>query len=673
MRISMIQPNLKTGDIQGNAQQIISHYQYANSMNCDLVIAPEMALSGYNIEDLALNTEFIEQNKIKLYEIAQITKECNASLLIGHLWPQQIVQKSQNISNNSLNMASFIEKGWIIHQHVKQHLANYDVFNEERIFAKTILQNSQSINSLQDIKSKNILSKNTFDLENFKEHNNKEINNFSLKNFSPKIFRWKQFQIGIFICEDMWHDDLASLYYDQMKQSSSSYNNKFEKENQIENIFIVINGSPYSENKVIQREKIAQSISQQYKIPLLYINQFGGQDHLIFDGGSFVLNKTGSYEIKPVTWFNGSIIFDLLAISLTLKESSIKYISRSLNLNKESNDKKNNFSYQNRESFKEVNYTDMLELNDIEGSNRENLNTRNIYQAIMQGIYDYVRKSNFTNVIIGLSGGIDSALVATMACDALGPDNVQCVALPSQYSSNHSIKDADTLCKNLQCAFDIMPINTSYNILHKSLEELLGPLSIEITTENLQARIRGILLMGISNKKNALLLCCSNKSESAVGYSTIYGDLCGAFAPLADVYKSQIYNLAKWRNKNYPVIYENDFELNANQKLYWNNKELIPEAILNKEPSAELKPDQKDIDTLPPYDILDKILYCLIEENLSIFDTSDLTKQNILLVKRIHNMLIKQEFKRKQFPCFPQISEKPLVYSRRYPITNYFS
>ena len=612
MRICIVQPNLRIGDIQGNAEKILECYHYANAMSCDLVIAPELSISGYNIRDLALNKEFIRQNQLKVYQLARATKGLGQALLLGHVWPSDQGEGLSYHTKPSFNAASFIDNGWIIHQHVKQHLANYDIFDEERVFTR---EQPIVIASGDD----NVIG-------------------------SPRILHWRNLKIGIMICEDMWYPELADFYAREMYSSvnqTTSATSSVNAGSAETNLFIVINGSPYSINKATKRYDVAQAIVKKHGIPLIYVNQFGGQDNIIFDGGSFILNHDASYQLQPIQWVAGCIIIDIAFDTEMTKRMGQCSIRREMQPNSNEREEK-------------IHYEKLLE-----GFDNDQPETAYIYQAVLQATKDYIQKSSFEKIVLGLSGGIDSALVATIACDALGPGHVRCIALPSEYSSDESLIDAKDLCKKLGCHLNVIPIHATKEVMERSLSNLLGTLEIETTAENLQARIRGVLLMAISNKEDSLLLCCSNKSESAVGYATLYGDVCGAFAPIADIYKSQVYELAKWRNENLPYCIAPV-------------RQPIPRSIIEKEPSAELRPNQKDRDTLLPYEVLDPILYCLIEQNVDLFTAAETTKQSLLEVKKIYNLLSKHEFKRQQFPCFPKISKKALTYDRRYPITNFF-
>jgi NAD+ synthase len=448
--------------------------------------------------------------------------------------------------NKVFNSALLINDGKIIHCTEKLDLPNYGVFDEKRVFSKG------KPNSVITFKNK---------------------------------------KIGILICEDAW--SLKSPKH-LLKQGAE--------------IFIAINSSPFDSEKHKIRKSIAKRIIKSCKIPLVYVNQYGAQDSIIFDGGSFILDKNNQYLISPKFWEERMYVSDL-----------------------------------SKSTFEDFLWKE----------------EEHIYQAIMTGIKNYGNKNGFSKVILGISGGIDSALVASIATDALGNENVKGYRLPSMYSSTHSLKDAEILAKNLEIEFDTLPIS---DLVEGSLATLKSPLKnsiFDLTEQNLQARIRGILLMAISNNTNSLLLTTGNKSEYAAGYATLYGDMCGAYAPIKDIYKTQVYKLAKWRNANIP--------LNSLLK----KLNVIPKNSISKAPSAELKPDQRDQDSLPPYNVLDKILYHLIEKPFSI-DQFMKKGFNLNLVKKIKSLLKISEYKRRQSAPGPKISIKDLDKERRYPITNRF-
>ncbi|MFN8911893.1 MAG: NAD+ synthase, partial [Alphaproteobacteria bacterium] len=372
-------------------------------------------------------------------------------------------------------------------------------------------------------------------------------------------------------------------------------------------LLISINASPFNADKNTERYKVSNNITDSFEVPYLYVNLVGGQDELVFDGGSFALNAKSEYMLSP-------------------------------------------------KFFEESIYT--IDINsDITQVYKEECLESNIYNAIVLGLRDYVIKNGFSKCIIGLSGGIDSAIVAAIAVDALGSKNVKGYLLPSRFSSDHSKSDAQDLASRLNIEIDEISIEDMFESAQATLSHLFKGLDYDITEENMQSRIRGLLLMALSNKFGSLLISTGNKSEYAVGYATIYGDMCGAYAPIKDVYKTDVYNLAAWRNKNIPV--------NSMLKTL----DVIPQNSITKEPSAELREGQKDQDTLPGYDTLDQILYQLIELDKM---PQELAQDgfDFDLSSKVYNMLIKAEYKRNQSTIGPKVSKRNLDKDRRYPITN---
>jgi NAD+ synthetase len=401
---------------------------------------------------------------------------------------------------------------------------------------------------------------------------------------SSVVFEFKNKKICILICEDLWEEKVVKKVQAQKPD-----------------VVISINASPFDIQKSSKRKELVK-----IGIPVVYVNQVGGQDDLVFDGGSFATNQSGEVILQAKYFEEDFLEINIYAKSIAYQEKS---------------------------------------------------DEEKIYSALVLGLRDYVNKSGFSKMLLGLSGGIDSALVAAIACDAFGSENVRSVRMPSQYSSEHSLDDAKDSADRLGCKLETIEIKNLFETFGVALEESFKNTQPDLTEENLQARIRGVLLMAISNKKGELLLATGNKSEYACGYSTLYGDMCGAFAPLKDVYKTMVYKLSNWRNKNIPTI-------SLLQKL-----DVIPQSSITKPPSAELKPNQTDQDTLPPYDILDKILYHLIEEDLSV---KEVIKKGFdkKLVARTYKMLIAAEYKRNQAPLGTKVSVRDLTKDRRYPVIN---
>lgn len=467
------------------------------------------------------------------------------------------------------------------------------LFGSPTIFTKNNRKNTvyNSAILVFDGEVKNIINKKS--LPNSSVFDEKRY--FESENFLSYV-EFGGFTINILICEDMWN--AKNLY--------------LAKE-QIFDFTIVINASPFLKNKQEKRLEIAKNYAIQTKKPLIYVNMVGAQDSLVFDGASFILNNEGKVLLKMADF---------------VEDFSSTIISKNGEF----------FNLANSQIF-----------------NFENNDFSKTYQACVLGLREYIVKNGFKNILLGMSGGIDSALVATIAVDALGFENVKLYALPTRFNSNNSMNDALNCANNLNVKLEVISIENIFN----QMLETLGEVN-EIAKQNLQSRIRGNILMALSNNSGALLLSTGNKSELAVGYATIYGDMCGAFNPIKDLYKTEIYDLAKWRNENYPEI------------SYYQKIDLIPENILTKEPTAELRENQKDSDSLPEYEILDKILFCLIEEEKSI---EQIINQGFdeILVKKVAKLFYQSEYKRSQSCLGVKVSSMSFGKERRYPITNLFN
>lgn len=447
------------------------------------------------------------------------------------------------------NAVLLIERGEILYTQPKHHLPNYGVFDEYRIFKAGPL---------------------------------------------PSPVKFKDHMLGIMICEDMWYRDVAR----QLKEQGAD-------------LLIVPNGSPYETTKDETRHAIAHNRAKETGLPLVYVNQVGGQDELVFDGDSFVLDGHGHSLFQGEEFVEA--VYD---ITLTLG--------------------KDGCSLEAPESIPQ--YGDEEEL----------------YQALVLGLRDYIEKNGFPGVLIGLSGGIDSALTAVIAADALGPARVHCVMMPSPFTSEDSLKDARECAEALGCNYETMPIDPAMEAFTTIIPGLQG-----VAHENMQSRARGLILMALSNASGNMVLSTGNKSEMAVGYATLYGDMNGGFNALKDLYKIQVYALSKWRNAHMP-------------KGGLGPKGVtIPENIITKAPTAELKANQKDQDSLPPYEELDGILECLIEHDLSI---EEICARGFIEkeVRRVWAMLDRAEYKRRQAPPGIKITSRAFGRDRRYPITNHY-
>jgi len=536
--LGLAQLNTQVGNIKHNSNLLAWHCQ---NLKTDLVLFPEMAISGYPCYDLWQKSYFTNECQQQITQISAHLPQNSLALLGCPFWQNNKLYNAVALANNEQILQVFAKKS----------LPNTGVFHEKRYF-----QPSNTLN----------------------------------------YFNHQNFDFALLICEDFWDKKNWLLL----------------AENQFDAV-LVLNSSPYTQSKPQNRQKLATQLAKTLQKPVIYLNQVGGQDGLLFDGDSFVLDKCGNLVLQMANFTT-----DVATISLD-KTGKITVLSQQ------------NLPYTASNIAKQ-------------------------YTASVLGLQDYLAKNSFQKVIIGMSGGIDSALVATIAVDALGPDCVSLYALPTKFNSQQSYLDAKMCAENLKInlqVIDIEPIFTQF--LHSLQNQHISALA----TENLQARIRGNVLMAIANSSNALLLSTGNKSELACGYATLYGDMCGGFNPIADFYKTTIYELANWRNNNLCHISKNDF-LN-----------IIPANILQKEPSAELRPNQKDSDSLPPYDILDKILYSLVEEQKSVAEVANLGF-SLDLVKQVAKMLYRNEFKRQQATIGLKTSDMCFNLDWLYPVSNNF-
>lgn len=408
-------------------------------------------------------------------------------------------------------------------------------------------------------------------------------------------------KLGFIICEDTWTPDVAA----HLKKHGAE-------------LLISINASPYEITKRDQRLKIAKMRVKETGLPLIYVNQCGGQDEIIFDGASFVLNERGDAILQA--------------------EEFVEDIHHTI---------------WSRSNTHWLCSTDKI--------HPPHEKTEAIYQAVTIALRDYVTKNGFPGVLIGMSGGVDSALSAAIAVDALGADNVHGVMMPSVYTSRESHKDAEETCRALGMHYDVISITDQVSAFEKELNPHFTDDTPDITHQNLQSRCRGIVLMALSNASGKMVLSTGNKSEVAVGYATLYGDMCGGYNVLKDIYKTQVYELCRWRNAHKP-----DHALGP-------HGQVIPENVLTKAPTAELKPGQKDQDSLPPYDVLDSILEGLIEHDWDIKTIAKHGGHDPALIQRVWRMLDIAEYKRRQSAPGPKITSRAFGRERRYPITNHFS
>ena len=548
LRIALAQVNPTVGDLAANAALIRENFKSAQDAGAHVVVFPEMVLTGYPVEDLALRPSFQVASQ---HAIAQLAAELKGETvaIVGYL---------DQVDGAPQNMVAVIFGGQIKARYAKCHLPNYGVFDEFRNFVpgdKTL------------------------------------------------VVRIHGVDVGIAICEDLWIDGGITAELAARQPG----------------LVIVPNGSPYERAKDDVRLELVTKRARQAGAPLIYVNMTGGQDDLVFDGDSIAVNSDGEVIARAPQFEDGIAVID---VEVATKTSSPDVVI----------------------SEDEV----KIERAIIPGIAIRLDDREEIWQAIVVGLRDYVEKNGFRSVVVGLSGGIDSALVAALAVDALGAKRVNGVAMPSKYSSAHSISDAQALADATGIHFRIVPIAPMVDAYMANLV-LKG-----IAEENLQARVRGTTLMGISNQEGHLVLATGNKSELAVGYSTLYGDAVGGFAPIKDIYKTDVWALSRWRNELARKLGE---------------VEPIPVNSIEKEPSAELRPDQKDSDSLPDYLLLDRVLTAYVDEDLG---SAALIASGFdeVLVRRVIAMVDKAEYKRRQYPPGPKVSKRAFGKDRRLPMTS---
>ena len=547
----MAQVNPVVGDIEGNAALIKEAVAESLKSEVDVVLFPEMVLTGYPVEDLALRPAFRKASIDRVQLLAKELKDLGAGevlVVVGYL----------DEKDKPHNAVALIHGGEIRAKYIKHHLPNYGVFDEFRNFGQ---------------------GKGTL------------------------VARHRGVDIAVVICEDIWQDQgpVAEL----AKRTPG--------------IVLVPNGSPYERNKDDVRLALVQRRVVQIGAPMIYVNMSGAQDDLVFDGDSLAVGSDQKLLARSVQFKSA---LDIVDVPVAMKSSQPDvFISESAPSNRVSNPS-------------EI----APRLSDEE----------EVWSALVMGLGDYIRKNGFKSVALGLSGGIDSALVATLAVDAVGKENVYGVSLPSKYSSEHSLSDAKALATNLGIDYrviEIEPVVQSFI----AATRLAG-----VAEENVQARVRGTLLMGISNQEGHLILATGNKSELAVGYSTLYGDAVGGFAPIKDIFKVDVWRLAKWRN---------DLAKSRGEVAP------IPESSITKEPSAELRPGQKDTDSLPDYQLLDRLLDIYVEKN---GDAAEIIKAGFekSLVDRVITMVDRAEYKRRQYPPGTKVSSIAFGKDRRLPMTS---
>ncbi len=547
IRVAGAQINLTVGDLAGNEIKILAAMEQAESAGADVVLFPELAITGYPPEDLLIRQDFVADARRVLDRIAAASGPC--AVVVGfprEAEPEDTVDAQQRTLHNS---AAVLQNGAVVAIYDKVLLPSYGVFDESRYFAAV--------------------------------------------DYPNQLIEIAGVPVGVSICEDGWAEDGPPT---QQADAGAK-------------LMLNINASPFHHGKAVERQQLMASRARGAGVPLVYLNLVGGQDELVFDGSSMVLDGSGELLARSPQLDEDLMILDVPvegAVPRATGDSIAGFVTPPLD------------------------------------------DAEEMYTALVLGLRDYVGKNGFTEVVIGLSGGIDSAVTAAIAVDALGADAVRGITMPSGFSSEHSVSDSRSLAENFGIRLDEIAIGELFGEFQTALSDVFEGTEFNVAEENVQARIRGVLLMAVSNKFGPMVVTTGNKSEVAVGYATLYGDMAGGFSVLKDVFKMDVYRLARWRNRN---------------------GEMIPNNTISKPPSAELRPDQMDSDSLPPYELLDAILERYVEDDRSVASIAD-EGFDIDIVRRICGLVDRNEYKRRQAAPGVRITAKAFGKDRRLPITN---
>jgi NAD+ synthase/NAD+ synthase (glutamine-hydrolysing) len=548
MRVALAQLNSTVGDLRGNAERMIAFARDAAAQSAEVVVFPELSLTGYPPRDLVEKPTFLARTQEQIDLLAAATKDLPLSIVFGY-----VGRTGAKTGKCATNSAGVLHRGQQVFRQDKMLLPTYDVFDEARYFVPAEKQT---------------------------------------------IVEFGTTPIALTVCEDAWND--KQYWHRQLYQRDPVE----ELVQAGARALITINASPYHMGKRTLRQEIFRAAAKRHRMPMIYVNQVGGNDQLVFDGSSFAMNADG----------------DIIASAKSFDEDLI-----------------------------------VIDTQTLSGDRHANLSDESeaCYEALVLGTRDYIRKCGFKKVLIGLSGGIDSSITAAIAVEAVGKENVIGVAMPGPYSSDHSLSDAREMARKLGIRFEVIAITRTYDTFLDVLEPVFKGAKPDVTEENLQSRLRGATLMALSNKWGALVLTTGNKSELAVGYCTLYGDMCGGLAVISDVPKTLVYEISRV----------------ANRRL----GNPIPENVFIKPPSAELRPDQKDTDSLPEYEVLDAILKGYVEEYKSPARIADEHKLDLNLVRDIINKVDRNEYKRQQAAPGLKVTTKAFGIGRRFPIAQRFS
>ena len=545
LRIAIAQLNPTVGDVAGNLALAREAHGEATAAGADVLVFPELFVSGYPPEDLVLKTAFVAACRTAVEDLARLTADAGPAMLVGVPW-----REGEAVHNS----VALLDEGRIGAVRHKVELPNYDVFDEKRVFRAGPMPGPIAVRGVR---------------------------------------------IGVPICEDIWIEDVVECLAETGAE-----------------MLVVPNGSPYTRDKHELRMQVAVARVVESGLPLVYVNQLGGQDELVFDGASFGLDADRRLAFQAPAFEPGIFVTDWARGSAGWR---------------------------------------------CEGGPLARLPDRDEadWRACVTGLRDYVNKTGFPGVVIGLSGGIDSAICAALAVDALGAERVHCIMLPYRFTSGGSLSDAADVAARLGVRYDTLPIAAAVEGFEAALAPLFAGRPRDVTEENIQSRVRGTMLMAVSNKFGGMVVTTGNKSEVSVGYATLYGDMNGGFNPIKDLYKTDVFRLSRWRNRHRPA------------GCLGPEGEVIPERIVAKPPTAELRENQKDEDSLPPYDLLDRILVQLVEEERSVAEiVSD--GYDEATVRRVEHLLYVAEYKRRQAAPGVKITRKNFGRDRRYPVVNRF-